>query len=184
MRLKLVSPVVAILLIDFCMICTAADETKTGARLPVVVFPGTEGFGALASGGRGGAIYHVSNLNDHGPARSATRLAGSGGSSSSTWADTSTWLHRSASPAISPSPARPHRRGYLSEELHRLIRQVAQRHRPLYPPATGPTSKQDKKCADRPWRVPRRDPRSRVDRVGSLGLHRLHRLDRSRCNIA
>lgn len=47
-----------------------------GAQLPA--FPGAEGYGALASGGRGKAVYHVTSLGDEGPGTFRDAVSGPG----------------------------------------------------------------------------------------------------------
>src|SRR4029079_18465832 len=45
---------------------TEAQSSPAPFRGPLLAFPGAEGFGRFARGGRGGDVYHVATLADDG----------------------------------------------------------------------------------------------------------------------
>ena len=64
--MRILGPCCVVALLLFSVAISAA-ETRSDAGVATLAFPGAEGFGRFAEGGRGGRVIKVTNLRDDGP---------------------------------------------------------------------------------------------------------------------
>lgn len=70
------APILMAISVGSCAASDTASETADETR--TLAFPGAEGFGRFAVGGRGGRVIKVTNLDDHGPGSLRQAVIGQG----------------------------------------------------------------------------------------------------------